>query len=350
MKLYFYISLMFVLSNCTSSNSKISHECIGSNDTLYINYHGNAELVHFKMFQGVDLILKKKSKNYFVGACPIKNIEDAYFSYDMVVYKLDSTGNYENLNYRNKTLGDDFFIWQGKNRKNTYFETKALKGSNISKDIESTYLGESRKLLIYYPEHFDKNVPIFYMTDGTIVDNYAKYIDTLISAGLIKPLILIGVHSSEDHRYEEYVEGDNDNTYFIKHRNFFFDEVLKPTEQELENWSGKRYLYGFSNGGAFCMYTGLNYPKLFEEVIAFSTADYISEFLRTIEFKFQKYPKFYMGAGQYEHSIFKDNVNFYPKMQSQNINVQFKTFISGHDHNVWRYEFLEYLLMELPAK
>ena len=340
---------MFVLSNCVSSNSKNSHECIGSNDTLYITYHGNAELVHFKMFQGIDLILKQESKHLFVGACPIKNVEDAYFSYDMVVYKFDSVGNYKNINYRNKILGDDYFIWQGKNRKNTFFKTNLVKGSIISKDIQSEHLGESRKISIYYPHHFDQNVPIFYMTDGTIINDYAKYIDTLISARLIKPLILIGVHSSEDHRYEEYVEGNNDNSYFIKHRDFFFDEVIKSLEKDIENWCGKRYLYGFSNGGAFCMNIGINYPNLFEEIIAFSTADYISEFLRPIEFNFVHYPKFYMGAGKYENLLFKNNTNFYSKMKSQNINVQFKTFISGHDHNVWRYEFLEYLLKEIPV-
>ena len=51
----------------------------------------------------------------------------------------------------------------------------------------------------------------------------------------------------------------------------------------LEDWKGKRYMYGVSNGGAFCMYAGINYPDLFEEVIAFSTADYISEMIQPIK-------------------------------------------------------------------
>jgi enterochelin esterase-like enzyme len=111
----------------------------------------------------------------------------------------------------------------------------------------------------------------------------------------------------------------------------------------LPNWKGKRYIYGFSNGGAFCMHAGINHPDLFEEIIAFSTADYITEFLRPIEFHFEKYPKFYMGAGRYEESIFKENTKFVPKLKSKNIQVEFKEFISGHDYNVWKFEFLTYL-------
>ena len=50
-----------------------------------------------------------------------------------------------------------------------------------------------------------------------------------------------------------------------------------------------------------------------------------------------------MGAGRYEESIFKDNVNFVKKMKRKNISVEFKEFISGHDYYVWQIEFLAYL-------
>ncbi len=50
-----------------------------------------------------------------------------------------------------------------------------------------------------------------------------------------------------------------------------------------------------------------------------------------------------MGAGRYEEGIFNDNRNFVQKLKANKINVEFKEFVSGHDYNVWRIEFLEYL-------
>lgn len=345
-----FILPFFVTSCQPKSSIKIFHSCQNFNDTLYVRFYGNADAVQFKMFEGLNFMLRKKSERFFEGYFASEDIDDAIFSYDIIAYSLDSAKNYINLNYRKNINGVNFFTFFGKNRKTNFQTTNLTKGKIIRKDIESKYLDESRRLSIYYPPKYDINVPVFYLTDGSIIDEYAKYVDALISSKIIKPIILIGVHSSKEHRYEEYVEGFENNSYFIKHKDFFIKEVLKSVEQEIENWCGKRYIYGFSNGAAFCMYMGINHPDLFKEVISFSTADYISEFNKPIEFNFKKYPKFYMGAGKFEESIYNDNKKFSSKMQNQNINVQFKTFISGHDFNVWRYEFLEHILREFKYK
>lgn len=118
---------------------------------------------------------------------------------------------------------------------------------------------------------------------------------------------------------------------------------MKDIESELPNWKGKRFLYGVSNGAAFCMHAGISHPKIFEEIIAFSPADYISEIMKPIEFSYEKYPKFYMGAGRYEERIFRDNIKFVPKLKAEKIDVEFKEFVSGHDYNVWKFEFLNYI-------
>jgi hypothetical protein len=43
----------------------------------------------------------------------------------------------------------------------------------------------------------------------------------------------------------------------------------------------------------------------------------ILQYLKPIEFKFEQYPRFYMGAGRYEESIFKDNSEFLEVMKGQ---------------------------------
>ena len=50
-----------------------------------------------------------------------------------------------------------------------------------------------------------------------------------------------------------------------------------------------------------------------------------------------------MGAGRYEERIFNDNLEFLEVMKENDIKFDFKEFVSGHDYNVWRIEFLEYL-------
>ena len=69
----------------------------------------------------------------------------------------------------------------------------------------------------------------------------------------------------------------------------------------------------------------------------------IFQYFKPIDFKFEDYPRFYLGAGRYEESIFKDNLEFLEVMKNNDIQVDFKEFISGHDYNVWKIEFLEYL-------
>lgn len=237
------------------------------------------------------------------------------------------------------------FYWMGKNRKIDYNKSASLEGKVVEDSVESIYLWESRGVTIYYPLAISDNTPIIYFTDGSVVADYAPYVDELIKKKEIAPVILIGVHSSTENRYQEYVNHGIDNELFIKHESFFYEEVLPKYEQE--NWKGKRYLYGFSNGAAFGMYNGINHPAKFEKIIAYSTADYVSEMISPIEFKFDEYPVFIMGAGRYEESIFNDNTAFVEKMKANNIDVELKELISGHDSFVWKMEFLKFLEEEL---
>ena len=238
--LLIFIFSLFITSCRPIFKIELSHSCQNLNDTLYVKFYGTADAVQFKMFEGLNFMLRRKSERFFEGSFVSKDLNNAIFSYDIIAHSLDSSKNYVDINYRNSTNGDNFFIFQGKNRKTIFHTSKLIKGKIIRKDIESGYLGETRQLSVYYPPKYDQNVPIFYMTDGSIIDVYASYIDTLIAEKIIKPLILIGVHSSEDHRYDEYVEGNDDNSYFIKHRDFFFDEVLNTIEQDIENWIGEK--------------------------------------------------------------------------------------------------------------
>jgi len=370
--------ILFVILNvsCQSNTDRTEQGIV--NEKLTISYTGDADVVQFKMFEGLSQLLKQDSVTRdFRGVLEIPNLNEAIFTYEIVVHKIDSLGHMVELE-PNKTLiklnnsdaiekGDRFF-WIGKNRHDSYLENEELTGSLITKSMKSEFLG-ARDITVYTPKGMSSKIPHIYFTDGSVVNSYAPYIDRLISTNRIEPVKLIGIHSSSLNRYEEYVNGSSKNELFSRHQQFFYEEVVNTIETEFENWEGERYLFGFSNGAAFCMHEGINNPNKFEEIIAFSTADYIKnplsllseedlkkieelgpeakeeilQYLKPIEFKFEEYPSFYLGAGRYEESIFKDNLEFLEVMKDNNIKVDFKEFVSGHDYNVWRIEFLEYL-------
>lgn len=319
------------------------HELISSGDSLKIVYRGEGDLIEFKMFEGLSCVLEKKSDGIFEGNLLIENLKESIFSYEITIHNQSKNEKLTQLDYKPKEYGENYFLWIGNNRKDNYKKSKELEGSMHTQKINSQFLGETRNLTFYEPKNSNDSIPIFYLVDGQVVEFYAPYIDQLITDKIISPIILVGIHSSKIDRYSEYVDGGVNNELFIKHQNFFNKEVIVEAEKNIRNWKGKRYLFGFSNGAAFCIHAGMNHPELYEEIIAFSTAGYIIELERPIEFKFSKYPKFYLAAGRYEEIIFIHNKKFVDKLKSKKIDVNFKELIAGHDYNVWKIEFLEYL-------
>lgn len=327
------------------------------NQKLTIEYNGEADVVQFKMFEGLHSILTKDSlSNSFTVVLEVPNLEEAIFTYDIITHRQDSTKKmieFEpdsrsiKMNRKDAIIDDDQFIWVGEGRQAEYTKNVNISGELSTKYFSSEYLKEERELTVYIPKGMKTDTPHIFFTDGNAVEYYSPYVDELITSGEIKPIKLIGIHSSYSNRYEEYVKQDNENEIFKNHENFVFNEILVYDEEDDQKWNGKRYMYGFSNGAAFCMYSGLNYPNTFEEIIAFSTVDYISSMAQSmnpIRFDHNKYPKFYMGAGRYESRTFSDNIKFVKDMEDQKIQVEFKEFVAGHDYNTWRIEFLEYVV------
>jgi len=343
-KIIGFLCLTLIIACNTQTDNLVGHELKREGDKLQIRYSGEGDVVQFKMFEGLSRILKKNALGVFEGLLEIQNLDNGIFTYDIIVHKKDSLGKMVEVEYP-KEPDNKRLLWIGENRNISFLKATKLLGTLTDLELNSDFLKESRTLTIYNPKEVNMDIPIIYLTDGSNVKAYAEYVDKMISEGKIKPIKLVGVHSSYENRYSEYVDNGLENDFFKLHEDFFYKEVLNDVESKILNWKGKRYAYGVSNGAAFCMHAGINHPEMFEEIIAFSTADYISEFTKPIEFNYDDYPKFYMGAGRYEESIFRDNNKFVPKLKAEKIDVEFKEFISGHDYNVWKYEFLTYLEM-----
>jgi enterochelin esterase-like enzyme len=311
-------------------------------NTLEIIYRGEGEAVEFYMLEGLHQTLSKNDQGTFKGKLTIQDLDNGIFSYYFVVKRKDQTGRMVEHKIKPNQDGEDqFYLWVGKKRTLPLKQPSGLVGNLNTRDFYSPSLSANRQLTIYSPKGEKSNIPIIYLTDGQVVEYYAPYIDKLISEDIILPIKLVGVHSSKMVRYAEYVNHGRGELEFTKHNSFLLKEVLEDIESNIKEWAGKRYIYGFSNGAAFCMYAGINYPDVFEEVVAFSTGGYKAGYNDQNEFEHQSYPKFYLGEGKYEN--FKDNQISISALINNNIEVEFKEFSSGHDYNVWRIEFIEYL-------
>jgi len=355
----FLIKTIFFLTLITAcqSNSENAKSDPVVVPKLAITYTGEADMVRFTMLEGLQQQLAKDTvSGNFEAIIEIPDLEDGIFTYDLIVQKIDSLGRGQvvqkqsadiQLNQKPALGIREQYLWIGKNRNTDFIKSDELLGSLTSTSFTSKYLKEGRELTIYTPTEVSTSIPYIYFTDGSFVRDYAGYVDHLITTGIIGPVRLIGIHSSDDNRFPEYVLDEEEKETFTNHEQFVFSEVLPTIEREIENWNGNRYYYGVSNGADFCLHAGINYPDLFEEIIPFSAASYpapIYQMLYPTKFESREYPSFYMGAGRYEERIFSSNRKFVDVMRDNGIDVAFKEYVAGHDYNVWRIEFLEYIV------
>lgn len=166
----------------------------------------------------------------------------------------------------------------------------AHKGQLIETTLTSPELGETRKITIYLPagHKADGSTSTLIMADGTATAYYARMVEPMIDAGLIKPLAIIGVHSGQgaivnmddalteyDVRSLDYLPQwdeeyaiDLTKTHpnrFENHMSFVTDTLL-PWARDEYGLSTKREdtgVTGQSSGGVFALYAGLLHPEVF---------------------------------------------------------------------------------------
>lgn len=377
-KLIFFLFIILFFYSCKNKSGtiKTDYKIWSENETLKIEVVSDADNVTFKMFQGLCINLEKVSRNKFFASKNINGIDSAIFQYSIITKKRDKD-SLISIIYDKDSL-DNLLFWKGKFAKDFTEYNEILNGNLIDTIVESRYLSESRKLSIFLPENYknDTTIPFFFITDGIVVNYYAKYVDYLITSEIIKPVIMVGVHSNdnlaimdstnnnpkyikhfatvENTDYEiilrpfEYVKDGSDTERYTNHQKFFLEEVVSFVETTFEVKTEKayRYLYGFSNGAAFCVETGLSYPDFANEIVAFSTAFLVT---KNINFYKSNFPSFYLLSGLYERSINLENEFILKKMKKHNINCTMKNLVCGHDSYVWRIEFLKYLCEKFPS-
>lgn len=164
----------------------------------------------------------------------------------------------------------------------------------LHKSFHSAILNNDRDIIVYLPPRYDadskKRYPVFYLGDGqNIFDGATSFIpgqewrvdeaaQSLIQAGKIEPLIIVGIYNAGAERVNEYTaaqdpkykaggKADLYGRFLIEEVKPFIDKTYR-TKPDAKNTG----LGGSSLGGLVSLYLGLKNPTLFTRIAVVSPA------------------------------------------------------------------------------
>lgn len=237
----------------------------------------------------------------------------------------------------------------------------------ILDSIYSNKLEQFRSFYVYLPPKYSNKIkyPVVYATDGQILSDslYFDRMDSLIENKIIKPFVMISVFSNEnkvvndflEYRNYEYLKSwsnskriDNKNLYNA-HFNFFNEELIKYIDEKysISKKFNERYMYGFSNGAAFCLSFSLEKPNLFGNYILPSMygGDFaINEFLEKKDStKIMSNYYFSYGSKETQNEILEIK-----KLEKEKqIKCTITKFNGGHERVKWADEFISIIIKKM---
>jgi predicted alpha/beta superfamily hydrolase len=147
--------------------------------------------------------------------------------------------------------------------------------------IQSARLGESRKINVYTPPRYigtRLQYPVLYMPDGGLDEDFPhviKTVDSLIAAGAIRPIIVVGIPNTQRRRDLTGPTRVKSDSAIAPHvggsaefRRFLHEELV-PAVGKRYRLSGERGIMGESLAGLFVVEQFLVDPTLFNHYIAF---------------------------------------------------------------------------------
>lgn len=163
---------------------------------------------------------------------------------------------------------------------------------HVHRNFHSSFLNSDRDVIVYLPPGYDANkrrrYSVLYLHDGqNLFDGATSFIpgqewrvdetaQSLIAAGKIEPLIIVGVYNAGKVRIDEYT-ATADAKYKLGGKADLYGRLLV---EELKPFIDKTYrtrkgaahtgLGGSSLGGLVSIYLGLKYPRVFGKVAVVS--------------------------------------------------------------------------------
>ena len=240
--------------------------------------------------------------------------------------------------------------WRGERAPREAAKAATLEGRVVADSIDSRALGRSRTVHVYLPPKTGPVEGVVYLGDGDAVRGLAPYVDTLITAGSLPRVMLVGVANAgpgagrtpqQDPRALEYLWNyDTLNARFLAHERFVLDEVLPWAESRHGAPAARerRAVFGMSNSGGWAMQMGLRNPDRFAHVVAFSPGGVRSGHMSPA-MRFTPPVRFLLLAGTLEPVFHEVAEVWATELAGQRLEHRVLEVVAGHDWNVWRDHF-----------
>lgn len=158
--------------------------------------------------------------------------------------------------------------------------------------FHSNILNNDRNVTVYLPPDYakspDRHYPVLYMADGQNLFNLEtsflpdqewradENTQALINAGLIEPIIIVGIDNAGADRGNEYLPTRSGNMggHADLYGRMVVEEIKPMIDRQFRTKPGPRDtgLAGSSFGGIVTVYLGTQYPSVFGKLAALSTS------------------------------------------------------------------------------
>lgn len=281
------------------------------------------------------------------------------------------------LNYVLTVKKDTMVYLLIQNWKNTDFKPKSTKTGNIIEHKNFIFIGlEPRDISVWLPPSYkidvNKKYPVLYMHDGqNLFDESGGFsgsewkvdetADSLIKAGLIKEIIVVGINNSKDRR-PEYSNTELGKKYC----RLLIDSIKTFIDKNYRTLSDKNNTAtaGSSMGGLISFILGWEFPEVFSMVGSFSPAmkvklndtlsiDYLVEIQKN---KGKKLLKIYIDNGSLFDEKLQPGVDECLKELKKRGYIEGKDLLyikdNNSDHNeiAWAKRFPEFLKFMFAVK
>jgi enterochelin esterase-like enzyme len=216
-------------------------------------------------------------------------------------------------------------------------------------------------MTVYLPPGADANgrsLRALFMADGQSCDTYARIVEPLIVSGRVAPFAIVGVHAATapagydpsrdgpDPRTLEYIPRFGKETA-VRHMRFFIEEVLPWAVREhgVSSRPADRAVFGYSNGGAFAAYAGIEHGRQFAHALPFSVGVGIAR-----PSGHRSFPEFHFAVGKLEPPFLRTTREMHSLVKELGAKSTFREYTSGHDTLMWQVALAEYLPRVFPPK
>jgi enterochelin esterase-like enzyme len=241
--------------------------------------------------------------------------------------------------------------WRGAEAGPAAVKSTVVAGRIRVDTLPSRFLSAPRAVISYVPapRGNDPIVGVVYMGDGGSVHGIAPYVDTLIAAGRLPRVMLVGAPNGmpeatdppgTDVRAMEYLWGfEENNRRFLAHERFVIEEMIPFAEATLGAPSdrAKRAVWGISNSGGWAITMGLRHPDVIGSVLAFSPGG--SHGTLPPGARIDPSVRFLLQGGTLEPTFRRIASDWADTLKVRGLTPAFREIIAGHDWLAWCEQF-----------